>query len=82
MTGAMYVCRTREIQERVFKTGVMLDKRNTVLLECRAGGMQGTEGYRTGRMQDRTGEKQDRMNSGQEGCRTEGMQDICDTGQV
>ena len=66
----------------MFKTGVMLDKRNTVLLGCRAGGMQGTEGCRTGRMQDRTGEKQDRKNSGQEGCRTEGIQDICDTGQV
>ena len=63
----------------MFKTGVMLDKRNTVLLGCRAGGMQGTEGCRTGRMQDRTGEKQDRKNSGQKGCRTFVIQDRCET---
>ena len=66
----------------MFKTGVMLDKRNTVLLGCRAGGMQGTEGCRTGRMQDRTGEMQDRKNSGQEGCRTGCIQDRRDAGHL
>ena len=56
----------------------MLDKRDTALLGCRTGGLQGPEGSRTGRMQDRTGDMQDSKNAGQEGCWIEGIQDRYD----
>ena len=53
-------------RKRGFKTGVMLGKRDTVLLGCRTGGMPGPE----------------RCSIGQEECRTGGMQDRRDAGQV
>ena len=62
--SGLELCKTRGIRVRVLKTGVMLEKGDTVLLGCRTGGMPGPEECRTGRIQDMTGEIQDRKIAG------------------